>query len=74
LYRISDTYPNLQIGEYHSIMTLGSGETAQIIIPEAVQFPPGAAHSNLLANTAFLLAGHKYISDLYKPKLKFKGG
>ncbi len=55
-------------------MTLGSGETAQIIIPEAVQFPPGAAHSNLLANTAFLLAGHKYISDLYKPKLKFKGG
>jgi hypothetical protein len=55
-------------------MTLDSNETVKIIIPEAVQLPPGAAHNNLLANTAFLLAGHKYISDLYQPKLKFKGG
>jgi hypothetical protein len=68
------TYPNLKIGEYHAILTLDSGEAVRIIIPEAVQLPPGTAHSNLLANTAFLMAGHKYISDLHKPKMKFKGG
>jgi hypothetical protein len=68
------TYPNLQIGEYHGIMTLDSGESVRVIIPEAVQLPIGAAHSNLLANTAFLLAEHKFISDLRQPKLKFQGG
>jgi hypothetical protein len=68
------TYSNLKIGEYHCIMTLDSNEMVRITIPEAVQLPPGAAHNNLLANTAFLLAGHKYISDLYQPKLKFKEG
>ncbi len=68
------TYPNLQIGEYHGIMTLDSGESVRVIIPEAVQIPIGTAHSNLLANTAFLLAGHKFISDLRQPKLKFQGG
>jgi hypothetical protein len=55
-------------------MTLDSGETVRVIIPEAVQLPPGAAHSNLLANTAFLFAGHKYVSDLRKPKLKLQRG
>jgi hypothetical protein len=68
------TLNDLQIGEYHGIMTLNNGETVRIIIPEAVQLPPNTAHSNLLANTAFLLAGHKFVSDLTKPQLKFKGG
>ncbi len=55
-------------------MTLDSGESVRVIIPEAVQIPIGTAHINLLANTAFLLAGHKFISDLRQPKLKFQGG
>jgi hypothetical protein len=55
-------------------MTLDKGETVKVIIPEAVQLPTHLAHSNLIANTAYLMAGHKYISDLHKPKLKFKGG
>jgi hypothetical protein len=71
---IGITLNDLQIGEYHGIMTLNNGETVRIIIPEAVQLPPNTAHSNLLANTAFLLAGHKFVSDLTKPQLKFKGG
>jgi hypothetical protein len=68
------TLSNLQIGQYHEIITLDSGEIVRIIIPESVQLPPNAAHSNLLANTAFLMAGHKFVSDLTQPKLKFKGG
>jgi hypothetical protein len=72
-YFVGLTYPDLQIGEYHGIMTLDSGETIRVVIPEAVQLPLGAAHSNLLTNTAHLLAGHKYVSDLKEPKLKFKG-
>jgi len=71
---IGITLSNLQIGQYHGIITLDSGETVRIIVPEAVQLPPNTAHSNLLANTAFLMAGHKYISDLTQPKLRFKGG
>jgi hypothetical protein len=71
---VGTTLSNLQIGQYHGIITLDSGETVRIVIPEAVQLPPNAAHSNLLANTAFLMAGHKFVSDLTQPKLKFKGG
>ncbi len=62
------TQNNLKMGEYHK------GETIRVIIPEAVQLTPHIAHSNLIANTAYLMAGHKYLSDLHKPKLKFKGG
>ena len=67
------TVQNLQMGEYHGVMTLDSGETVRIIIPEAVQVPAKLSHSNLLANTPYLMAGHKFHSDLHKPKLKFKG-
>ncbi len=55
-------------------MTLDSGEPVRIIIPEAVQVPAKLSHSNLLANTPYLMAGHKFLSDLHKPKLKFEGG
>jgi hypothetical protein len=68
------TQNDLKMGEYHGIMTLDKGETIRVIMPEAVQLTPHIAHSNLIANTAYLMAGHKYISDLHKPKLKFKGG
>jgi hypothetical protein len=68
------TQNNPKMGEYHGIMTLDKGETIRVIIPEAVQLPTQLVHSNLIANTAYLMAGHKYISDLHKPKLKFKGG
>jgi hypothetical protein len=68
------TKNDLKMGEYHGIMTLDKGETIRVIIPEAVQLPTHLAHSNLIANTAYLMAGHKYVSDLYKPKLRFKEG
>ncbi len=68
------SFPDLQMGEYHGVMTLDSGETVHIIIPEAIQLPAKLSHSNLLANTAYPMAGHNYVSDLYKSKLKSKGG
>ena len=65
---------NLMIGEFHALLTLDSGEIKRIIIPECVQIPEGMSSTNLLADTAFLMAGHKYVSDLQHPKLRFKGG
>jgi hypothetical protein len=62
------------IGEFHALLTLDSGEIKRIIIPECVQIPAGMSSTNLLADTAFLMAGHKYVSDLHHPKLRFKGG
>ena len=68
------TESNLQIGEFHGIITLDSGETRRAIIPECIQIPPGMSNTYLLADTAFLMAGHKYTSHLSAPKLKFAGG
>jgi hypothetical protein len=68
------TESNLQIGEFHGIITLDSGETRRVIIPECIQIPPDMSNTYLLADTAFLMAGHKYVSHLSKPKLKFEGG
>jgi hypothetical protein len=65
---------HLTMGQFHGIITLDSGETRRVIIPECVQIPPGIATTYLLADSAYLLAGHQYISHLSKPKLKFKGG
>ncbi len=67
------THNDLKMGEYHGVMTLDSEESVRLIIPEAVQIPSNLAHSNLIANIPYLMAGHHYVSDLYKPKLKFKG-
>jgi hypothetical protein len=55
---------NLQIGEFHGIITLDTGETRRAIIPECVQTPMGVSKTNLLADTAYLMAGHKYLSHL----------
>ncbi len=68
------TESNLQIGEFHGIITLDSGETRRAVIPECIQIPQGMSNTYLLADTAFLLAGHQYVSHLSQPKLKFKGG
>jgi hypothetical protein len=68
------TEKNLIIGELHGIFTLDSGETVKAIIPECIQIPPGLSNTYLLADSAFLMAGHQYVSHLSKPKLKFKGG
>jgi hypothetical protein len=62
------------IGEFHGILTMDSGEIVKIIIPECIQIPPGLSNTYLLADFAFLMAGHQYVSHLSKPKLKFKGG
>jgi hypothetical protein len=69
------TESNLKIGEFHGIITLDSGETRRVIIPESIQIPQGISNTYLLADTAFLMAGHNYVSHLSQPKLKFnKGG
>jgi hypothetical protein len=65
---------DLQMEEFHGIITLDSGETRRAIIPECVQIPHGLSNTNLLANTAYLMAGHKYVSHLSQPKLRFAGG
>jgi hypothetical protein len=65
---------NLMIGEFHGILTFDSQETIRIIVPECIQIPPGLSNTYLISNTAYLLAGHKYISHLSQPKLRFKGG
>jgi lipopolysaccharide export LptBFGC system permease protein LptF len=58
------TESNLQIGEFHGIITLDSGETRRAIIPECIQISPGMSNTYLLADTAFLMAGHKYMNHL----------
>jgi hypothetical protein len=65
---------HLTMGQFHGIITLDSGETRRVIIPECVQIPLGIATTYLLADSANLLAGHQYINHVSKPKLKFKGG
>ncbi len=65
---------NLMIGEFHGILTLDSQETIRIVMPECIQIPPGLSNTYLISNSAFLLAGHKYINHLSQPKLRLKGG
>ncbi len=69
-----EKHTDLQIGQFHGIVTLDSGEAVRVIIPESVYIPPDISHSCLLANTPFLMVGHQYVNDLYAPVLKFKGG
>ena len=44
------------------------------IVPCQGSQPPGMSNTYPLADTAFLMAGHKYVSHLSQPKLKFAGG
>jgi hypothetical protein len=65
---------NLMIGEFHGIITLDSQETIRVIIPECIQIPQGLSNTYLLSDSAFLMAGHAYVSHLSKPKLRLNGG
>jgi hypothetical protein len=65
---------NLMIGEFHGIITLDLQETIRVIIPECIQIPQGLSNTYLLSDSAFLMAGHTYVSHLSKPKLRLKGG
>ena len=64
---------DIQVGEFHAQMTLDTGETVRVVIPEAVSLPDTTT-TYLLCDTQFLLAGHEYISDLRAPKLKLANG
>jgi hypothetical protein len=64
-------HSDLQIGEFHAELELDGGEKVRVIIPEAVCVPSSASVSYLLCDVQFLMAGHKYHSDLRKPKLAF---
>ena len=54
-------------------MTLDSGETIRVVIPEAVCLGNNST-TYLLCDTQFLLAGHSYISDLRKPQIQMAQG
>jgi hypothetical protein len=59
-----------QIEEFHALITLDTGETKRAIIPEAILLPSTRTNTYLLAHAPLLMAGHEFISNLYKPKIK----
>ncbi len=63
-----------EIGEFHALITLDSGETQRAVIPEAILVPSHNSNTYLLAHTPLLMAGHEYICSLEKPRLKFDDG
>ena len=65
---------NNEIGEFHALLTLDSGETIHAIIPEAILAPAATTNTYLLAHVPLLMAGHEYICSLDRPRLKFNDG
>jgi hypothetical protein len=63
-----------QIGEFHALITLDTGKTKRALIPEAILIPSTRTNTYLLAHAPLLMAGHEFISNLYKPKIKFREG
>jgi hypothetical protein len=64
-----------QIREFHALITLNTGETKHAIIPEAILIPsPTRTNTYLVARATLLMAGHEFILNLYKPKIKFREG
>ncbi len=63
-----------QIGEFHSLITLATGETCRAIVPEAILIPSSRTNTYLLAHAPLLMAGHEFLPSLYKPQLKFREG
>jgi hypothetical protein len=72
LKRTAEKYT--QIGEFHALITLDTEKTKRAIIPEAILIPSTRTNTYLLAHASLLMAGHEFISNLYKPKLKFREG
>ncbi len=62
------------MGEFLALITLDSDEVRGIIIPQAISLPLNMVNSYILAATLFLIAEHRYICTLQKPKISFKGG
>jgi hypothetical protein len=73
-FKGGSTNNDTQIGEFHVLITLDTGETRRLIISQAISLPKGLANSYLLAATPFLMADNRYTCQLHKPKLYFKGG
>jgi hypothetical protein len=65
---------NNEIGEFHALLTLDSGETTRAIIPEAILAPAATTNTYLLAHMPLLMDGHEYICSLDRPRLKFNDG
>jgi hypothetical protein len=63
-----------QIGKFHALITLDTGETKRAIIPEAIVIPSTHTNTYLLAHSPLLMAGHEFIPNLDKPKIKFREG
>jgi hypothetical protein len=63
-----------QMGEFHALFTLDSGEVRRAIIPQAIVLPQDIANSYLLATTPFLIAENRYVCDLQEPRIWLKGG
>ena len=68
------TDKDTQMGEFHALMTLDSGEVRRAIIPQAIVLPKEIANSYLLAATPFLIAENRYVCDLQEPRIWLKGG
>jgi hypothetical protein len=73
-FKGSSTSDETQIGEFHALLTLNSGETRRVVVPQAIAIHPKVANNYLLATTPFLIAQHRYTCTLPKPTLHFKGG
>ena len=59
LHRISGCFKggeqdNNEIGEFHALLTLDSGETTRAIIPEAILAPAATTNTYLLAHIPLL--------------------
>jgi hypothetical protein len=63
-----------QIGEFHALITLDTEETKRAIIPEAILITSTRTNTYLLAHAPLLMAGHEFIPNLYKPRIKFREG
>jgi hypothetical protein len=79
LHRISGCFKggeqdHNEIGEFHALLTLDSGETTRAIIPEAILAPAATTNTYLLAHIPLLMAGHEYLCSLDRPRLKFNDG
>ena len=63
-----------QIGKFHALITLDTEEIKRAIIPEAILIPSTRTNTYLLAHAPLLMAGHDFLPNLYKPKIKFREG
>jgi hypothetical protein len=63
-----------QMGEFHALVTLDSGEVRRAIIPQAIVLPQDIANSHLLATTPFLIAEKSICMRFKRTYNWLKGG